>query len=88
MGEQNRLCPLQVCVAGNHGIPESLGDVEDRRLKISHEAVDRFDLLAQPQAESGRYLVVAVLSVIAVAPPFSSEELDPDHFEDLPDEHN
>ena len=59
MTEGHRLCGLQVGKAGHDGVRLGFGETQQALLQACDFAEDEVDLIAQPQANVGRHLVVA-----------------------------
>src|SRR5262249_35049202 len=67
VGGEDRLCPLEVRVAGQDDVAVSLGGVEQRRLQVEQKTVHPIDGVARPQPDVGDDLVVAAAAGVQLA---------------------
>ena len=59
VGQQHRLCPLEVGVAGQVGLASLVGSVSERFLKVGDQADDLTQFPHHPEPQVGGHLVVA-----------------------------
>ena len=68
MSEQHRLRALHVRVAGEHCVRVRFCEVEQRRLRRAQALRDAVNLVAQPQSQRRRHLIVAASARVEPAP--------------------
>ena len=59
MGEQDRLCPLEMCVAGEIGVARLAGTIEQDRLEVEDPGEDGPEFALGEETQVGGDLIIA-----------------------------